>query len=124
MKLSFLSKEFVLRIGVFSLPDTEPFVLAAGLKFVPVGEDAFPTGMLMEVERLFSIQEGSGGLEFTFNLMAQITGALLRHLTAIGGREKIDALVVDTYQPYLELAALHQDALNRRIGVQPRTMRQ
>lgn len=135
MKLSFLSKEFVLRIGVVSLPvsghlnpmstlarklqsrghdivflsipDTEPFVLAAGLKFVPVGEDAFPTGTLMEVERLFSIQEGSGGLEFTFNLMAQITGALLRPLTAIVGREKIDALVFDTYQPYLELAALH-----------------
>src|SRR5262245_22254628 len=96
MKLSFLSKEFVLRIGVVSLPvsghlnpmstlarklqslvhyivclsipDTVPFVLAAGLKFVPVGEDAFPTGTLMEVERLFSIQEGSGGLEFTFTL--------------------------------------------------------
>src|SRR5262249_5000374 len=110
-KCAFLRKEFVLRIGVVSLPvsghlnpmstlarklqsrghdivflsipDTEPFVIAAGLKFAPVGEDAFPTGTLMEVERLFSIQEGSGGLEFTFNLMAQITGALLRPLTAI-----------------------------------------
>ena len=48
-------------IVFLSIPDTEPFVLAAGLKFVAVGEDAFPTGTLMEVERLFSIQEGSSG---------------------------------------------------------------
>src|SRR5262249_14412078 len=135
MKLSLLSKEFILRIGIVSLPvaghlnpistlarklqsrghdivflsipDTEPFVLAAGLKFVPVGDDAFPRGTLMEVARLFSIQEGGGGLGFTFDLVAEVTGALLRPLTSIVGREKIDALVFDTYQPYLELAALH-----------------
>jgi zeaxanthin glucosyltransferase len=94
-------------IVLLSIPDTEPFVLAAGLKFVPVGEDAFPIGTLMEVERLFSIQDRWGGLEFTFNLMAQVTGRLLRPLASIVCREKIDALVFDTYQPYLELAALN-----------------
>jgi zeaxanthin glucosyltransferase len=94
-------------VVVFSIADTEAVVLGAGLMFVPLCEQEYPVGTLHEVERLHSQQQGEAALQFTFGLMAQVTASLLRPLAAALRREEIEGVVLDTYQPYLELAPIH-----------------
>lgn len=94
-------------VTVISVPDVEERALATGLKFITVGADAFPLNSTRELERLFSTQTGEAALKFTFDLMGHVTGTLLRPLTRALQSEDFAGVVFDTYQVYLELAAIH-----------------
>jgi zeaxanthin glucosyltransferase len=89
-----------------SVADAEARAVAAGLRFVTVGTDHLPLGSTKAVEQQFSTIQGGEGLKFTFDLMGMITGALIRPVESVLASERVDGVVFDTYQPYMELSAL------------------
>jgi zeaxanthin glucosyltransferase len=89
-----------------SIPDVEARALAAGLCFLTVGNEHLPLGNTKMAEKQFSIRQGEAGLKFTFDLMATVTGAIVREVEARLASEHPDGVVFDTYQPYLELSAI------------------
>ena len=58
------------------------------------------------MEQQFSKTQGEEGLKFTFDLMGMITGALIRPVETVLASERVDGVVFDTYQPYMELSAI------------------
>jgi zeaxanthin glucosyltransferase len=93
-------------IVFISVPDAEARAVAAGLRFITVAADLLPLGITSEVEKQFSVTKGEEGLKYTFDLMGVVTGALLRPVEEVLRAERPDGVVFDSYQPYLELAAI------------------
>jgi hypothetical protein len=94
-----------------SVVDAEARAVGAGLRFLGVGTDHLPLGSTKAVEQQFGTMQGEEGLKFTFDLMGMITGALIRPVEIVLASERVEGVVFDTYQPYMELSAL---ALNLR----------
>jgi zeaxanthin glucosyltransferase len=97
-----------LDVVFLSLADVAPFVEAAGLPFVPCAEKAYPTGSLGKVVRRLSELSGEEALHFTVNAMMKgYTAALFESLPDTLSKAGVDALVLDQYQPYVELIPMH-----------------
>jgi len=87
-----------------SLADVAPFVEAAGLPFVPCAETAYPAGSLGKLVRRLSELSGEEALHFTVNAMMKgYTAALFESLPDTLFTAGVDAIVLDQYQPYVEL---------------------
>src|SRR5215831_8917670 len=88
----------------FSLPDVAPFVQAAQLPFVPCAEDAYPQGSLGKYLPQLSRLSGTEALGYTVNeMMKGYTESLFQSLPETLRRSGADAIVLDQYQPYVEL---------------------
>src|SRR5215471_6667807 len=91
-----------------SLPDVAPFVQAAQLPFVPCSEDAYPKGSLGTYLPQLSRLSGKEALSFTVNeMMKGYTESLFRSLPETLRKAGADAIVLDQYQPYVELIPMH-----------------
>jgi UDP:flavonoid glycosyltransferase YjiC (YdhE family) len=87
-----------------SLADVAPFIEAAGLPFVPCSETAYPAGSLAKRVRRLSELSGEQALRFTVNsMMKGYTASLFESLPETLFKAGVDGLVVDQYQPYVEL---------------------
>jgi zeaxanthin glucosyltransferase len=87
-----------------SLPDVAPLVQAAQLPFVPVSEDAYPPGSLGRYLPQLSRLSGAEALSYTVNeMMKGYTESLFRSLPETLRKTGADAIVLDQYQPYVEL---------------------
>src|SRR5215813_12411048 len=91
-----------------SLADVAPFVEAAGLPFVPCAEAAYPAGSLGKLVRRLSELSGQEALYFTVNAMMRgYTSSLFESLPDTLSEAEVDGLVLDQYQPYVELIPTH-----------------
>jgi MGT family glycosyltransferase len=91
-----------------SLADVAPLVESAGLPFVPCAEKAYPAGSLGKLVRRLSELSGEEALHFTVNAMMKgYTAALFESLPDILSKAGVDGLVLDQYQPYVELIPRH-----------------
>ena len=90
-------------VVVISLPDAEPYVSAAGLAFLPYCETAFSTGAANEIRRQMSELQGEDCVRFTIEALGQMMGAALSSLPAALAAARAEAVVLDTYQYYVEL---------------------
>src|SRR5246500_3918906 len=91
-----------------SLADVAPFVEAAALPFVLCAESAYPAGSLGKLVRRLSELSGEVALHFTVNAMMKgYTAALFESLPDTLSKAGVDGLVVDQYQPYIELIPMH-----------------
>jgi zeaxanthin glucosyltransferase len=87
-----------------SLPDVAPFVQAAQLPFVPCAEDAYPPGSLGKYLPQLSRLSGTEALSYTVNeMMKGYTESLFQSLPETLRKAGADAIVLDQYQPYVEL---------------------
>ena len=91
-----------------SLADVAPFVEAAGLPFVPCSETPYPAGSLGKLVRRLSELSGEDALHFTVNsMMKGYTASLFESLPDTLSKAGVDGLVLDQYQPYVELIPMH-----------------
>src|SRR5262245_4945809 len=91
-----------------SLVDVAPFVEAAGLRFVPCSETAYPAGSLGKLVRRLSELSGEAALHFTVNsMMKGYTASLFESLPDTLSEAGVDGIVLDQYQPYVELIPMH-----------------
>jgi len=91
-----------------SLADTAPFVEAAELQFVPCSEAVYPAGSLGTFVRRLSELSGKDALHFTVNTMMKgYTASLFESLPNILSKAGVDGIVLDQYQPYVELIPMH-----------------
>jgi MGT family glycosyltransferase len=91
-----------------SLADVAPFVEAAGLPFVPCSETAYPAGSLGKLVRRLSELSGEDALNFTvISMMKGYTASLFESLPETLSKGGVDGLVLDQYQPYVELIPMH-----------------
>jgi len=91
-----------------SLADVAPFVEAAGLRFVPCSEAAYPAGSLGKLVGRLSELSGEDALHFTVNsMMKGYTASLFESLPDTLSKAGVDGIVLDQYQPYVELIAMH-----------------
>jgi MGT family glycosyltransferase len=91
-----------------SLRDVAPFVEAAGLPFVPCAEAAYPAGSLGKLVRRLSELSGEDALHFTVNAMMKgYTASLFESLPDTLSKAGVDGIVLDQYQPYVELIPMH-----------------
>src|SRR5262245_37902900 len=87
-----------------TLPDVAPFVQAAQLPFVPCAEDAYHRGSLGKYLQRLSGLAGVEALSYTVNdMMKGYTEALFQSLPETLRKAGADAIVLDQYQPYVEL---------------------
>jgi zeaxanthin glucosyltransferase len=91
-----------------SLADVAPFVEAAGLPFVPCSEATYPAGTLGKLVRRLSELSGEDALHFTVNsMMKGYTASLFESLPDTLFKAGVDGIVLDQYQPYVELIPIH-----------------
>src|SRR5215469_8517773 len=91
-----------------SLADVAPFAEAAGLPFVPCSETAYPAGSLSTLVRRLSELSGEDALNFTVNsMMKGYTASLFESLPDTLSKAGVDGIVLDQYQPYVELIPMH-----------------
>jgi zeaxanthin glucosyltransferase len=90
------------------VPDAEPFARAAGLDFVPFGEQEFPAGSIADAFSPVAKLHGIEVVQFTLReLSPSLLKVALEHLPRTLAEAGIDALVIDKVYFYVELAAMH-----------------
>lgn len=94
-------------IVFIGIPDVEPYAHAAGLKFVPYGEEEVPAGSsagsLAPVAKLHGVEATRWTIGGAGRAMFQVAS---QHLPRIIAAEGIEALVIDTIHMYLEVVAV------------------
>ena len=91
-----------------SLVDMAPFAEAAGLPFVPCTETIYPAGTMETFIRHLCKLSGEDALHFTVNTMMKgYTASLYKTLPDTLSKAGVDVLVLDQYQPYVELIPMH-----------------
>lgn len=88
---------------VISLPDAEPYVRAAGLEFLPYCENVYSPNSSNEVRRQMSKLQGEDALRFTIGALGGLMEVAVNSLPAKLAAAGVDAVVLDTYQFYIEL---------------------
>jgi zeaxanthin glucosyltransferase len=91
-----------------SVVDAAPFVEAAGLPFIACSEAAYPAGSPGKLVRRLSELSGEDALHFTINTMMKgYTASLFESLPDTLSKAGVDGIVLDQYQPYVELIPMH-----------------
>src|SRR5262249_38880802 len=91
-------------VVLLSLADVAPWVAAAGPPFVPCAGAAYPAGSLGQLVRRLSALSGEEALHFTVHAMMQgYTAALFASLPETLAKAGVEGMVLDQYQPYVEL---------------------
>jgi zeaxanthin glucosyltransferase len=102
-----LARQLQLRghdVVYIGLPLAGPAVRAAHLPFVPCGEKEFTEDHSKELLLQLSKLNGGEARQFTIGVVGAITEAMLNSLPTILPAAGVDALVIDTYHFYVELA--------------------
>lgn len=92
-----------------SVPDTEPFVHAAQLPFVPFCDKDFPVGSLGKSLTQLSKLQGQAALEFAIKLVAGNLESAFRNLPQTLREAGVDGLVLDETERGLGCVPLHLD---------------
>ena len=90
-----------------SMPDTERFVRAAELPFIPFCEDDFPVGSLAKSVAALSKRQGQTALEMVIKSVANTMESAFRNLPRTLRDTNVDALVLDEIQRGLGAVPLH-----------------
>ena len=90
-----------------SMPDTEPFVRAAELPFIPFCENDFPVGSLAKSMAALSKLQGQAVLELVIKSVANTMESAFRNLPRTLRDTNVDALVLDEIQRGLGAVPLH-----------------
>ena len=90
-----------------SVPDTEPFVRAAELPFIPFCENDFPVGSLAKSMAALSKLQGQAALEMAIKSVANTMESAFRNLPRTLRDTNVDALVLDESQRGLGAVPLH-----------------
>jgi zeaxanthin glucosyltransferase len=91
-----------------SVPDTEPFVRAAQLPFVPFCEQDFPIGSLEKSLAQLNKLQGQAALELVKRLVAKNLESAFRNLPQTLQEAKVDGLVLDETERGLGCVPLHR----------------
>jgi zeaxanthin glucosyltransferase len=90
-----------------SMPDTERFVRAAELPFIPFCENDFPVGSLAKSMAALSKLQGQAALEMVIKSVANTIESAFRNLPRMLRDTNVDALVLDEIQRSLGAVPLH-----------------
>lgn len=90
-----------------SVPDTEPFVRAAELPFIPFCEKDFPVGSVSKSLIQLGKLQGQAALEFVINLFASNLESAFRNLPKTLQDANVDALVLDASEAGLGCVPMH-----------------
>ncbi len=90
-----------------SVPDTEPYVRAAQLPFVPFCEKDFPVGSLGKSLAQLSKLQGQAAMEFAVQLVAANLESAFRNLPQTLREAGADALVLDESERGLGAVPMH-----------------
>ena len=90
-----------------SMPDTERFVRAAELPFIPFCENDFPVGSLAKSMAALSKLQGQAALELVIKSVANTMESAFRNLPRTLRDTNVDALVLDEIQRGLGAVPLH-----------------
>jgi zeaxanthin glucosyltransferase len=90
-----------------SMPDTERFVRAAELPFIPFCENDFPVGSLAKSMAAVSKLQGQAALELVIKSVANTMESAFRNLPRTLRDTNVDALVLDEIQRGLGAVPLH-----------------
>ena len=90
-----------------SVPDTEPFVRAAQLPYVPFCEKDFPVGSLGKSLAQLSKLQGQAALEFAIQLVSANLESAFRNLPQTLQEANVDALVLDEAERGLGVVPMH-----------------
>ena len=90
-----------------SMPDTERFVRAAELPFIPFCENDFPVGSLAKSMAALSKLQGQAALEMAIKSVANTMESAFRNLPRTLRDTNVDALVLDEIQRGLGAVPLH-----------------
>ena len=90
-----------------SMPDTEPFVRAAELPFIPFCENDFPVGSLAKSMAALSKLQAQAALELVIKSVANTMESAFRNLPRTLRDTNVDALVLDEIQRGLGAVPLH-----------------
>jgi MGT family glycosyltransferase len=91
-------------VVVMSSRGAAPFVRAAGLSFVPCGEDELPAERFNELLGQLSKLHGQEAVDFSMRLAAAVTEAMLKSLPKI--ITEVDGVILDAVLRYIELAPI------------------
>src|SRR5580704_3211287 len=94
-------------VAFLSVPDTEPFVRAAELPFIPFCENDFPVGSLAKSVAALSKLQGQAALEMAIKSVANTMESAFRNLPRTLRDTNVDALVLDESQRSLGAVPLH-----------------
>ncbi len=83
------------RVTHFGTLDTQPKVLAAGIEFSPIGEQDFPVGSSAEFLSKLGQLRGLAALQYTIELLKQISAVTLRDAPAALQAAGVEALLVN-----------------------------
>jgi MGT family glycosyltransferase len=101
-----LARQFQSRdhdVVLISLPDAEPQARAADLEFLPYGENAFSADFRDEFRHRMSKLQGEDAVRCSIDFLATLTEAALNSLPLALASAGASAVVLDTYQFYVEL---------------------
>jgi len=90
-----------------SVLDTEPFVTAADLPFVPFCEEDFPLGSVRKAIGQLSKLQGHAALEFALSSVANNLSSSFKNLPQTLRKAQVDALVLDQADYGLGLVPMH-----------------
>jgi zeaxanthin glucosyltransferase len=90
-----------------SVLDTEPYVRAAQLPFIPYCEKEFPLGSVRQRTNQQSKLQGQGALKFVIGEVANVLKAAFRNLPQTLQQARVDALVLDQVDYGLGLVPMH-----------------
>jgi UDP:flavonoid glycosyltransferase YjiC (YdhE family) len=90
-------------VVVISLPDAEPYIRAAGLAFLPYCENVYSADSSNEIRRQLSKLQGEDGMRFTIEALGAMMEVTLNSLPTTLAAAGADAVVLDTYQFYVEV---------------------
>jgi zeaxanthin glucosyltransferase len=89
-----------------ALPDARPMVQAAGLSFLPYGEERYPPGELARQLKELSRLSGTEAFEFTHELITNASRITLEDGPRVLSDWGAEAFVVDTIQRGFDLVAI------------------
>jgi zeaxanthin glucosyltransferase len=90
-----------------SILDTEPYVRAAQLPFIPYCEKELPLGSVRQRTEQLSKLQGQAALEFTIQLIASALESSFKNLPQTLLEARVDALVLDQVDSGLGLVPMH-----------------
>jgi MGT family glycosyltransferase len=94
-------------VAFISVLDTEPFVTAAGLPFIPHCEEDLPRGSLRQMTDQLSQMQGQEALQFAIRSVANGLNSAFRNLPRTLLDARVDALVLDQVDYGLGLVPAH-----------------
>ncbi len=89
-----------------SILDTEPYVRAAQLPFIPYCEKEFPLGSVRQTTDQLSKLQGQAALEFTLRSVASALTSSFKNLPQRLVEARVDALVLDQVDTGLGLVPM------------------